>query len=56
MSDNDHATSEHEDTPGQASSISIDALADRVFKMLLRDLEIEGRRAGQTRIRRLGER
>ncbi len=56
MSDSVRPTSDHEDTPGQASSVSIDALADRVFKLLLRDLEIERRRTGQTGIRRLGER
>ncbi len=55
MSDDAGESSAHEDT-GQASSINIDALADRVFKLMQRDLELERRRAGIPRQRRLGER
>ena len=53
MSDTAHVSPD-DDASGQASSISIDALADRVYRLMLRDLELERRRAGLPRQRRAG--
>lgn len=54
MTDSARTTDDGEHN-GQASPISIDALADRVFRLLQRDLELERRRAGIPRQRRSGE-
>ena len=54
MTESARDSSEHEDS-GQAPPISIDALADRVFRLMQRDLELERRRSGSARQRRAGE-